>query len=136
MVRYNLNMKILRFTLCLMVAMIFGACSAKNHDYDPEKCKPIFEKVQKNETLSDGEMGELLDQLLAMAKIIDAKTKEYMNDPKKLADYQKEHEILQMKEFASAFDTYLYYHLSELSPQNKKKYEDAVAEMNSLQNQQ
>lgn len=122
-------MKKITVMICAaVVALMINACGGSS-GYNRQTCESLYEKIEKDEPLDDGDYSEMITQLAAASKEIEKKNKEVGDDKTKLA---ADKEAVEMGKYAFTFLLYLGMHESELSKDNLKKLREIDKEFSKI----
>lgn len=124
-------MKYLQFVLVAVMMFAMSACSGSK-SYSPEKCQQLSELAKSGTELTSSDYNEMIDQLVAVAKILDEKKTEIGDDKAKLMEFMTSEEGGQLMEYAIGFAMYLEQHQKDLSADNLKKMVEAKEELEML----
>ena len=116
-----MGMKIFRMLLCAVFAVMVAACS--QGAFNEKKCQELYDKINAGDTLSEAEVGEMIDQMEAIVDIYIEKAKEFDYDNAKFRQWEDSTEWLNMAKFGDAFNS--YFVMSPLSAANQKKFDEA-----------
>jgi len=124
-------MRYLKMMVAAIALMLITACSGSS-SYSPEKCQQLAEKIDNNDQLTSDDYNEMIDQFVAVVKVINDKKNEIGEDPAKTREYAMSEEGRQQLGYAIGFAFYLQAHEADLTEDNIKKLNEANAELEKL----
>ena len=124
-------MKKLFSIIAIVSIFILSGCGGSS-GYNEKVCEQLKEKIGNKETLSESDINDMIDQSVAIAKILQEKKDECGGDKGKLNALLQEPQYKEMTEYALGFVLYLGFNQKELSPTNLKKLQKAQKDFESV----
>ena len=125
-------MKTFKLFLLSAMALLVASCSGGSTSYSPSECEQLSEKIKAKEDLTENDYNMMIDQMVAVVKLLDEKKTEIGDDQTKKDEFVKSDEGKNLIGYAIVFAFYLEAHKKDLSESNLKKMEEAQAELKDI----
>lgn len=125
-------MKTFKLLLLSAMALLVASCSGGSASYSPTECEQLSEKIKAKEDLTENDYNMMIDQMVAVVKLLDEKKTEIGDDQTKKDEFVKSDEGKNLIGYAIGFAFYLEAHKKDLSESNLKKMEEAQAELKDI----
>ncbi len=112
-------MKVIRFMLMAMVAVMMAACSG----YSKSTCEELAEKIKSHKELTQSDYSAMIDQYEAIAGQLNDIRNKVKGDAAKEAEILQDEENRDLLGYALMFG--LTLSMSDLDDANKEKFEKA-----------
>lgn len=120
------------FKTILFTALLFVLASCGGSGYNAAKCEELAQKIANREQLTDQDYSEMIDQVQAIAKIMDKDSKKYGDDSAMKKEIENNPEYKEMASYAIGFVFVLSMNEKELSEENKAKLNKAEKDVKDL----
>lgn len=124
-------MKKILSIVAVILIMGMAACGSSS-SYNPKVCEELKEKTEQKQTLSEGDINTMIDQVMAIAKTLKKEQDKFKDDPEKLKELKNDKEFQEMAIYAVGFVFYLSMHEKDLTPGNVKHLQEAQKYIDSI----
>lgn len=123
-------MKTIKLMAGVLVMVLLTACGGTS--YNPELCKELSEKIENDQTLTESDYNDMIDQMEAIVKHLDKLDKDAKNDPELEKKMTDDKELMDEATYVFGFAIYLEMNKDKLSADNIKKMEELEKEFKNL----
>lgn len=125
-------MKKIGLFICAVIAIALVACSGGSSSFNASICKELSDKIANNEEISEHEIDQMINQIVAINKVLEDKQKEAGDDAEKLIKLSQDETLKGMSGYSLVFTQYISSHLDNLSDSNKAHFEKAKKQLHLL----